>query len=108
MLVSVSLKQIYNVIGDEGLKVLGKTCKELKHLQIEDDDACYISHNGTVAISQGCAKLQYLVSYVCDITNIAFGMVGQGCLHLTYYHIVLGEGVNFAYLPLDDGVKLLL
>ncbi len=77
MLVNVSLRQIFNVIGDEGLKVLGKTCNELKHLQIEDDDACYISHNGTVAISQGCAKLQYLASYVCDITNIAFGMVGQ-------------------------------
>jgi hypothetical protein len=61
-----------------------------------------------VAISQGCAKLRYLALYVCDITNVAFVMVGQGCLHLTNYHIVLGERVKFAYLPLDDDVKLLL
>jgi coronatine-insensitive protein 1 len=52
----------------------------LKRLQIEDDDASYISHGGVVVISQGCAKLQYLALYVCDITNVAFAMVGQGCL----------------------------
>jgi coronatine-insensitive protein 1 len=44
-----------------------------------------------------------------DITNVALAMVRQGCLHLTDCHIVLGERVkNFADLPLDDGVKLLL
>jgi hypothetical protein len=37
--------------------VLGKTCKELRCLRIKDDDASYISHNGVVIISQGCAKL---------------------------------------------------
>ncbi len=53
MLTSVSWKQIINVIKDEGLKMSGKTCKEFRHLRIEDDDASYISHNGLVAISQG-------------------------------------------------------
>jgi coronatine-insensitive protein 1 len=95
MLVGVSWKQVLNVIGDEGLKVLGKTCKELKGLWIEDDDATYISHN---VISQGCAKLWYLALCVCDITNVALSMVGQGYLHLTDYRIVLGERVNFANL----------
>jgi coronatine-insensitive protein 1 len=56
MLVSVSWKQVHNVLGDEGLKMLGKTCKELRRLRIKYD-ASYISHNGVVAISQGCAKL---------------------------------------------------
>jgi hypothetical protein len=49
-------------------------------LQIEDDDACYISHNGVVVISQGFAKLRWLALFVCDITYVAFPMVGQGCL----------------------------
>ncbi len=88
--------------------MLGKTCKELRHLRIEDDVACYISHNDVVAILQGCAKLRYLALYLCDITNVAFAMVGQGYLHFKDYRIVLGQRVNFAYLPLDDGVKLLL
>jgi hypothetical protein len=63
-----------------------------------------------VVISQGCAKLQYLSLYVCDITNVALVIVGlQGCLHLTNYCIMLGEKVIFfANLPLYDGVKLLL
>jgi hypothetical protein len=49
-------------------------------LVIEDDDAGYISHSGVVVISQVCAKLQYMVLYVYDITNVAFAMVGQGYL----------------------------
>jgi coronatine-insensitive protein 1 len=60
MLVGVYWKELLNVIRDEGLKVLGKTCKELRHLRVEDDDVGYISHNGVVVISQGCAKLQCL------------------------------------------------
>jgi len=62
-----------------------------------------------VVISQGCAKLQYLSLYVCDITNVALVIVGQGCLHLTNYCLMLGGKVIFlANLPLYDGVKLLL
>ncbi len=88
---------------------MGKTCKEIRCLQIKDDDASYILHGGVVVISQGCAKLQYLALYVCDITNVALVMVGQGCLHLTNCHIVLRKKVkNFTKFPLDDGVKLLL
>ncbi len=44
--------------------MLSKTFKELRRLQVEDDDASYISHSGVVAISQGCVKLQYLALYV--------------------------------------------
>ncbi len=89
--------------------MLGKTCKELRHLQVEDDDASYISHSDVVVISQGYAKLQYLALYVCDITNAALVMVGQRCLHLIDCCIVLGERVkNFVDFPLDDDVKLLL
>jgi len=89
--------------------MLGKRCKELKHLRIEDDDAGYISHGGVVAISQGFAKLQYLALYVCDITNVALAMVGHGSLHFTDCCIVLGKRVKiFTNLPLVDGVKLLL
>jgi len=62
-----------------------------------------------VVISQGCAKLQYLFLYVCDITNVALVIVGQGCLHLTNYRIMLGKKVIFfANLPFYVGVKLLL
>ncbi len=104
-----SWRWIHNVLGDEGLKMLGKTCKELRCLWIEDDDASYISHSGVVVISQGCAKLQYMALYVYDITNVALAMVGQGHLHLTNCHIVLRKRVNFFVdFPLDDGVKLLL
>jgi coronatine-insensitive protein 1 len=55
------------------------------------------------------AKLPYLALYANDIANVALAMVGQGCLHLTDYHIVLGKKINFfANSPLDDGSKLIL
>jgi coronatine-insensitive protein 1 len=101
--------QAWNVLGDEGLQVLGRTCKELRRLRVEDDEEGYISQRGVVAVAQGCAQLRYLVLYLCDITNAALAMLGQGCVHLTDCRIVLGarfKGV--ADLPLDDGVKLLL
>jgi coronatine-insensitive protein 1 len=54
--------------------MLGKTCKELRRLRLKDDDASYISHSAMVVISQGYAKLQYLVLYVCDIINAALAI----------------------------------
>ncbi|KAH9552702.1 hypothetical protein CY35_09G079900 [Sphagnum magellanicum] len=44
--------QVRNVLGDEGLQVLGRTCKKLTRLRVEYDDAGYISHSGVVAIAQ--------------------------------------------------------
>jgi coronatine-insensitive protein 1 len=88
--------------------MLGKTFKELRHLRIEDDDASYISHSGVLLfhkVAQSCD----IWSYMSDITNAALAMVRQGYLHLTNCHIVIGERVkNFADVPLNDGVKLLL
>lgn len=100
--------QIRNGVGDEGLEVLGKSCKSLRRLRIEHDEAGAITQRGVVAVAQGCNNLQQLVLYVSDISNAALAMVGQGCPHLTDFRLVLTGTQHVVDLPLDDGFKLLL
>jgi hypothetical protein len=71
MLANVSWRQVLNVLGVEGLKVLGKTCKELICLWVEDDDVVgYISHSGVL--------LFHKVVQICDIWPY-IPMISQCC-----------------------------
>lgn len=55
------VEQIRNGVGDEGMEVLGKTCKCLRRLRVEHDDAESVTQRGVVAVAQGCGQLQQLV-----------------------------------------------
>lgn len=91
------------------MEMLGKTCKRLRRLRVEHDDAGAITQRGIVAVAQGCAHLQQLVVYVSDVTNAALAMLGQGLPHLTDFRLVLEPAARrIVDLPLDDGIKLLL
>ena len=101
--------QVRNVLGDEGMEVVGKVCKGLIRLRVEHDEAGSITQRGVVAVVQGCGLLQQLILYVSDISNAALAMVGEGCTHLTDFRLVLESVVRHVVdLPLDDGLKLLL
>lgn len=102
--------QIRNGVGDEGMETLGRTCKHLRRLRVEHDDAGAITQRGVVAVAQGCPRLRQLVVYVADITNAALAMLGQGLPHLTDFRLVLEPAARrrIVDLPLDDGIKLLL
>lgn len=91
------------------MEVLGRTCRGLRRLRVEHDDAGAITQRGVVAVAHGCPQLRQLVVYVSDITNAALAMVGQGCPHLTDFRLVLEPAARqIMDLPLDDGIKLLL
>lgn len=91
------------------METLGKTCKLLRRLRVEHDEAGSITQRGVVAVAQGCKFLQQLVVYVSDITNAALAMLGQGLPHLTDFRLVLEPTAGrIPDLPLDDGLKLLL
>ena len=101
--------QVRNVLGDQGMEVLGRNCRRLRRLRVDHDDTGFITQTGVVAIAQGCGQLRQLILYVSDITNAALAMVGQGCLQLTDMRLVLGSDIrHVADLPLDDGIKLLI
>lgn len=101
--------QVRNAVGDEGMEVIGKTCKSLRRLRVEHDNAGAITQRGVVAVAQGCARMQQLIVYVSDITNAALAMLGQCCAQLTDFRLVLETAARRVVdLPLDDGIKLLL
>lgn len=104
--------QTRNTLGDDGMETLGRACKELRKLRVEDDETGAITHKGVVAMAQGCMKLVQLIMYVANVTNATLAMVGQCCPCLTDFRIVLEAkqrpGHDAPDFPLDDGLKLML
>lgn len=90
------------------MEILGKHCKELRKLRVEDDETGGITQRGLIAVAQGCEKLVQLINFVRNISNAALAMVGQSCPLLTDIRIVLGSGPALPEFPLDDGLKLML
>lgn len=97
-------------IGDEGLEVVGKTCKYLRRIRIDDQDSPgFITHRGLTAVAEGCRELQFLVMYMRDVTNSSLAAVGRCSTNLTDFRIVLLKTLEHPEdLPLDEGVGSLL
>ncbi|PWA74709.1 hypothetical protein CTI12_AA250010 [Artemisia annua] len=106
-----------NVIGDRGLEVLARVCKNLKRLRIErgadeqelEDEEGIVSQIGLTAIAQGCIELEYIAVYVSDITNTALEVMGMHLKNLCDFRLVLLDKEEvITDLPLDNGVRALL
>lgn len=97
-------------ILDEGLEVVGKTCKYLKRIRIDDQDSPgFITHRGLTAIAKGCRELEFLVMYMRDVTNSSLEAVGRYSENLNDFRIVLLKTLAHPEdLPLDKGVCSLL
>lgn len=98
--------QVRSLVGDRGMHVIGKTCKRLKRIRVDQDSqdqesSVYITHTGMIEICEGCKELQFLVLYLSNINNEALTAVGRCLPKLTDFRIVLLEvGIH--------GSKLLL
>ncbi|KAG0583894.1 hypothetical protein M758_3G169100 [Ceratodon purpureus] len=104
--------QTRNTLGDEGMETLGKYCKGLQRLRVEDDETGAITQRGLVAVALGCGDLVQLIVFVASISNASLAMIGQGCPRLTDFRVVLENnarpGIDPPDFPLDDGLKLML
>ena len=104
--------QTRNTLGDVGMETIGKCCKELRKLRVEDDETGAITQRGLVAVAQGCGNLVQIIVFVASISNAALAMIGQGCPRLTDFRIVLEPIARPEFdppdFPLDDGLKLML
>lgn len=114
---NLEILETRNVIGDRGLEVVSQTCRKLKRLRIErgDDDQGLedaqgtVSHQGLIAIAEGCPDLEYLAVYVSDITNSALVSIGTHSKNLSDFRLVLLDTQErITELPLDNGVRSLL
>ncbi|KAL2645390.1 hypothetical protein R1flu_012977 [Riccia fluitans] len=108
--VSLEELEVRNVIGDEGLIMLSRTCKNLRRLRIEDmDGEGYVSPLGIIPVAQNCKKLEFVVMYISDINNATFRAFGENCPNLNDWRVVLVSTLTpLGDFPLDEGVKYLL
>lgn len=113
----LSCEQTRNVIGDGGLELLARCCKKLRRLRIErgadeqemEDEGGLVSHQGLMALAQGCLDLEYVAVYVTDITNACLEYIGTHLKNLSDFRLVLlDREETIADLPLDNGVRALL
>lgn len=102
--------QARSVLGDKGLEIVGRTCKNLKRIRVDDQDGPgSITHKGLTVIAEGCRELEFLVMYLEDVTNKSLADVGRCSTNLTDFRIVFLKTLEYPEdLPLDEGVRCLL
>nr|AIL02124.1 coronatine-insensitive protein 1 [Aquilaria sinensis] len=114
---NLEILEARNVIGDQGLESLARSCKGLKRLRIErgadeqglEDEGGAVSQIGLIALAEGCLELEYLAVYVSDITNEALEHIGTHLSNISDFRLVLlDREERITDLPLDNGVRALL
>jgi hypothetical protein len=108
--------QVTDVIGDEGLRVVGRSCKMMRRLVVLHNDAGFITQHGLVGVAIGCHLLEKLIFYSADMNSEAMAILARSCprltdvrlCHVQKYHasypVIELEGDN----TLNEGIRALL
>jgi hypothetical protein len=75
--------QVTDVIGDEGLRVVGRSCKMMRRLVVLHHDAGFITQHGLVGVAIGCHLLEKLIFYSADMNSEAIAILARNCPMLT-------------------------
>ncbi|KAH7373337.1 hypothetical protein KP509_17G050600 [Ceratopteris richardii] len=105
--------EVFNGIGDEGLKVISENCPKLRRLRIERGDReeqhGFVTQRGLIYVATHCHDLEYIAVYASDINNAALKAIADNCPKLRDFRLVLlDEDNDVAEYPLDDGVMALV
>ncbi|KAH7679716.1 Leucine rich repeat proteins some proteins containing F-box protein [Dioscorea alata] len=102
---------VLDTVGDEGLKAVAKTCKELRELRVfpldaREDSEGSVSDVGLVAISEGCRKLESILYFCQKMTNAAVVTMSQNCSELVVFRLCIMQRHlpdHHTKEPMDDG-----
>lgn len=102
---------ILDCIGDKGLAVVARFCKELQELRVFPSDLNEIGHaavteEGLVAISAGCPKLHSLLYFCQQMTNAALITVAKNCPNFIRFRLCILDPKKLDPVtgkPLDEG-----
>ncbi|KAF3326478.1 transport inhibitor response 1-like protein [Carex littledalei] len=83
-----------DTIGDEGLKVVAATCKDLRELRVfpldpTEESEGSVSDLGLIYISEGCRKLQSILYFCQRMTNAAVISMSVNCPDLTIFRLCI-------------------
>ncbi|KAJ1691290.1 hypothetical protein LUZ63_015445 [Rhynchospora breviuscula] len=85
---------VLDTIGDEGLKAVAATCKDLQELRVfplvlSVESEGYVSDQGLIHISEGCHKLRSVVYFCQLMTNAAVKAMSVNCPDLTIFRLYI-------------------
>ncbi|WOL12884.1 hypothetical protein Cni_G21652 [Canna indica] len=85
---------VLDTVGDEGLRAVAKTCKNLHELRVFPFDATEesegsVSDIGLVAISGGCRKLHSILYFCQRMTNAAVLTMSKNCQDLVVFRLCI-------------------
>ncbi|TKY63001.1 AUXIN SIGNALING F-BOX 3 [Spatholobus suberectus] len=101
---------VMDCIGDEGLGVVAKTCKDLQELRVFPSitlgNPAAVTEKGLVAISMGCPKLHSLLYFCHQMTNAALITVAKNCPNFIRFRLCILDATkpdSDTQQPLDEG-----
>ncbi|XP_061350984.1 protein AUXIN SIGNALING F-BOX 2-like [Gastrolobium bilobum] len=101
---------IMDCIGDKGLGVVAKTCKDLQELRVFPSapfgNPAAVTEKGLVAISMGCPKLHSLLYFCHQMTNAALITVAKNCPNFIRFRLCILDATKpdpDTMQPLDEG-----
>ncbi|KAJ4782138.1 hypothetical protein LUZ62_066395 [Rhynchospora pubera] len=100
-----------DTIGDEGLKAIATTCKDLWELRVlpldnRKESEGSVSDQGLIYISKGCRKLRSIVYFCQLMTNVAIKAISVNCPDLTVFRLYIMDHHRLDYStgdPMDEG-----
>ncbi|XP_057857811.1 protein TRANSPORT INHIBITOR RESPONSE 1 [Cryptomeria japonica] len=100
---------VLDYIEDKGLEVVASTCKDLEELRVFPVDPYgqgALSEQGLVAISRGCPKLNSVLYFCHQMTNVALTTVAKNSTSLIRFRLVIIDPTkpdSETGHPLDEG-----
>lgn len=99
-------------IGDEGLKDISNSCKNLEELKVfYETGISGVTEVGLTAISTGCQKLSSLTYYCSRMTNLALLDFSKNCPNVTRFKLIISppkQPDHTTFQPLDHGFRAIV
>eukprot|EP00252_Welwitschia_mirabilis_P013449 TRINITY_DN2957_c0_g1_i1.p1 TRINITY_DN2957_c0_g1~~TRINITY_DN2957_c0_g1_i1.p1 ORF type:complete len:595 (+),score=91.33 TRINITY_DN2957_c0_g1_i1:506-2290(+) len=102
---------VMDSVEDAGLRAAAATCKDLRDLRVfpmdarEDGNGC-VSHEGLIAISEGCPNLESILYFCQRMTNEAVTTMSRNCPKLASFRLcIMGRHTtdHITGRPMDEG-----
>ncbi|XP_057964771.1 protein TRANSPORT INHIBITOR RESPONSE 1-like [Malania oleifera] len=103
---------VLDYIEDSGLEALAASCKELQELRVFPSDPFGVEPNvslteqGLVSVSEGCPKLQSVLYFCRQMSNVALVTIARNRPNMTRFRLCIIEPRDPDYItsqPLDVG-----
>lgn len=106
---------ITDCIGDKGLRVVARTCRDLQELRVFPSapfgNQAAVTEKGLIFISKGCQKLHTLNYFFRQMTNAALMTLAKNCPNFIQFKLCIPDATKpdpDTMQPLDEGFRAIV